>query len=262
MFLRGTVLMAAAVLIAPSLAHAQRTSLADRVAALEVRAANDQSGTDLVNQITQLRQEVQDLRGQLELLRQQLDTFKQSQRAQYLDLSGRLDRLEGGGSVTAGKLEPAPSQAAPPVAVESQPGFPLQPPSATASGDEQSAYQAAFDVLKSGNYVAAARQLRSFLDTYPSGQLAANALYWLGESYYVTQNYALAVEQFKTLLDRYPTHDKAPGAMLKLGLSQYGLRQNDAAIATLQQVGRRYPGTDVARIAEERLRSIQFTGNR
>jgi tol-pal system protein YbgF len=83
-------------------------------------------------------------------------------------------------------------------------------------------------------------------------------LYWLGESYYVTQNYALAEQQFQALLDRYPTHDKAAGALLKVGLSQYGLKQMDAAEATLSQVIQRYPDSDAARTADDRLRAIQL----
>ena len=102
--------------------------------------------------------------------------------------------------------------------------------------DERTAYNAAFDVLKAGDYVQSAQQFQQFLTDYPAGTYAPNALYWLGESYYVTQNYALAQQQFQALLDRYPTHDKAPGALLKVGLSQYGLHQADAAEATLQQV--------------------------
>ena len=84
-------------------------------------------------------------------------------------------------------------------------------------------------------------------------------MYWLGESYYVTQNYALALEQFQTLLNRYPTHDKAAGALLKVGLCQYGLRQLDAAQITLSKVVSRYPGTEAARSADDRLRAIQLS---
>ena len=87
-------------------------------------------------------------------------------------------------------------------------------------------------------------------------------MYWLGESYYVTQNYALAGDQFQSLLDRFPTHDKAPGALLKLGLSQYGLKQYPAAETTLRQVLQRYPNSDVARTADDRLRAMQLTGAR
>lgn len=98
----------------------------------------------------------------------------------------------------------------------------------------------------------------AFLQAYPSGVYAPNALYWLGESYYVTQNYALAAEQFRALMDRYPTHDKAPGSLLKLGLCEYGLGKVDAAERTLADVVNRYPGSDVARTADDRLKAIQL----
>lgn len=256
----SSCLLAMAMLLASPWATAQRASLADRVAALEQHAAGEQNGTELVNQISQLRADVQDLRGQVEMLQQQLDEAKKAQRAQYLDLSGRVDRLDG--------TTPAASAAAPQATAPSTVGSPVAVAApVTAQGgvpgkDEQSAYGHAFEALKSGDYVESARRLREFLAAYPGGQLAPNAIYWLGESYYVTQNYALAGEQFRLLLDRYPTHDKAPGALLKLGLSQYGQRQFEAASATLRQVLQRYPGTDVARTADDRLRALQLSGSR
>lgn len=256
----AAVTLLAAALLASPLAFAQRAaSLADRVAALEARASGDQNPTELVNQMTQLTAEVKNLRGQIEELQQQLEQAKQSQRAQYLDLSGRLDRLEGGTSSSAATADGA---APPSVPVAEVPDAAPAPRAAPAAGDEQGAYDYAFDALKTGDYAEAARRLRDFLATYPDGALAPNALYWLGESYYVTQNYQLASAQFRALLDRYPSHDKAPGALLKLGLTQYGLRQFDAADATLRAVLRRYPGTDVARIADDRLRAMQLAGDR
>ena len=126
--------------------------------------------------------------------------------------------------------------------------------------DERSAYNHAFDALKSGDYVESSRRLRDFLAAFPAGRYAPNALYWLGESYYVTQNYALAAEQFQALLDRFPGDDKAPGALLKLGLSQYGLKEFARAEATLRAVVARHPGTDIARTADDRLRSMATGG--
>jgi tol-pal system protein YbgF len=241
----------AAMLTASSLAWAQRTSLADRVAALEARAAGDQGGTELVNQISQLRAEVQELRGQIEQLQQQLEQARQGQRSQYLDLDGRLNRLEGGAApVAAPASAPAPSSR------------PASAPNAMAGMDERNAYTHAFDALKSGDYVESARRFRDFLAAHAGGQHAPNALYWLGESYYVTQNYALAGEQFQALLDRYSQHDKAPGALLKLGLVQYGLKDYAAADIILRQVVQRYPGSDVARTADDRLRAMQISGAR
>jgi tol-pal system protein YbgF len=269
-FLVPSVLAAALVAAAP--AGAQRASLADRVAALEQQAANAKGNVDLVNQLTALRGEVQAQRAQIEELQQQLGQLQQGSRSQYLDLDDRLNRLEG----TA-----APAATPPPAATTARPAA-TKPPAAGAAkaapaatpdstpavygdagalakgGDERSAYSAAFDTLRAGQYAEAATRFQDFLQRYPSGAYAPNALYWLGESYYVTQNYALAQQQFQALLDRYPTHDKAAGALLKVGLSQYGLKQFDAAAATLAQVSQRYPGTDAARTADDRLRAIQL----
>ena len=132
------------------------------------------------------------------------------------------------------------------------------PAPAAPAGDERAAYAVAFDALKAGEYAQSARLFQQFLQAHPSGSYAANARYWLGESYYVTQNYDLAREQFEVLLQQHPTHDKAPGALLKVGLSQYGARDVAAAEATLARVTTQYPGTDAARTADDRLRAIQL----
>ena len=155
---------------------------------------------------------------------------------------------------------PAPATGSvPAVAAEDRPPSVYGDRGTLALGEgEREAYDAAFDALKSGQYAESARLFQSFLGRYPGGSYAPNALYWLGESYYVTQNYPLAQEQFQALLDRYPTHDKAPGALLKVGLSQYGLQDLDGAERTLQDVVSRYPGSDAARTAADRLGAIQL----
>ena len=239
---------------APAFA-AQRASLADRVSALEQSAANSgQGNVELLNQVTALRAEVQSLRGDLEQLQQQLEQERESNKNQALDFDGRLQRLEGGAPAT-GAVSP-PAQAA--VSAERPPSVHGDRGALAATGDERSAYQAAFDTLKSGQYVESARQFQDFLAQYPDGTYAPNALYWLGESYYVTQNYDLAQQQFQTLLQRYPTHDKASAALLKLGLAQYGAKQYDAAEATLTAVQQQYPGSDAATTAADRLQAIRL----
>ncbi|TYT23075.1 tol-pal system protein YbgF [Luteimonas viscosa] len=255
----------AAALVAAAPAFAQRASLADRVAALELRAADNQGNVDLLNQLTALRSEVQALRAQIEELQQTNEQLRSTGRSQYLDLDGRLNRLEGGmqqpvqpgqegeapvGSPTAPAATTGPSDAPP--SVHGDPGLLAN------SADERGAYETAFDALKGGNYAESAQLFQAFLQAHPEGVYAPNARYWLGESYYVTQNYDLAREQFQALVDRYPTHDKAPGALLKVGLSQYGLRDLDGAEDTLSLVANRFPGTDAARTAEDRLHAIQL----
>jgi len=258
----------AAALVAAAPASAQRASLADRVAVLEQRAADNQGNVDLLNQLTQLRTEVQALRAQIEELQQQNEQLKSSGRSQYLDLDGRLNRLEGAGAmpppattgqVPAGNAPPAAAAAAAvQVPRDAPPRIHGDRGLVANTADERGAYETAFDALKTGRYADSAQLFQSFLQAYPEGAYAPNARYWLGESYYVTQNYQLAREQFQALVDRYPTHDKTPGALLKVGLSQYGLRDLDGAEATLARVASQYPGTDAARTAEDRLHAIQI----
>lgn len=254
----------AAALMAAAPASAQRMSLAERVALLEQQAGNNQSTMDLLRQVSMLKDEVVALRAQVEELTHQQQQARESARVQYLDLDGRLNRLEGGGA-PAGDAEggvpglgDAPAAQAPAAPSDPAPVVHGDPGAMDALEGEREAYDQAFAALRSGRYDEAARQFNSFLGYYPDGAFAPNALYWLGESYYVTQNYKLALEQFQRLIQRFPTHDKAPGALLKIGLSQQGLQQLDAAERTLAEVSSRFPGTDAARIAEDRLGSIRL----
>src|SRR5690606_24229902 len=261
------MMLVVAALVAATPAHAQKMSLADRVARLETQANNTQAMQDLLNQLAQLRTEVQDLRSTVEQLQHEQQQLQQRNRDQYLDLDGRLNRLEGGelpapppeisGAAAPAVTGPAASAAA--AAQADAPRVHGDPGSLALGADERSAYEAAFETLKAGEYDRSAQAFQVFIDAYPAGVYAPNALYWLGESYYATGNYALAGEQFRALMGRYPTHDKAPGAMLKLGLAQFGEGQVREAQATLEQVEAKYPGSDAARIASDRLRSIQLS---
>ena len=112
------------------------------------------------------------------------------------------------------------------------------------------------DKLKAGDYADAAQLFTSFLQLYPSGVYAPNALYWLGESYYVTQNYELALEAFQTLLSQHAGSRKEADALLKVGYCELALNRRAAGEDTLREVSVRYPGSEAAAKAESRLRTL------
>ncbi len=257
----ATSLVAAAALVAAAPAFAQRMSLAERIGLLEQQAGNNQATVDLLRQVNLLKEEVTSLRAQIEELGHEQEQLKGTTRAQYLDLDGRIDQIEGGSSqagLNPGRAAAAAAAPVPSVPAERSPNVYGDAGQLEQGAGERAAYDAAFDALKRGDYAQSARLFHSFIGHYPGGVYAPNALYWLGESYYVTQNYQLALEQFQALLQRYPTHDKAPGALLKTGLAQQGLKQETDAERTLIEVTTRYPGTDAARIAADRLGAIQL----
>lgn len=281
--------MAAVALVATAAVFAQaRPSLADRVARLEQQQAQAQASNqnvELLNRITDLQTENQSLRALLEKQQFELEQLKQRNRQQYLDLDGRLGRIESGVFAPPADAVVPP---APPAAADVQGGpapvpagqgpaenaataAPTAETSAQAGGeaagqsaavapamDERAAYDQAFDALKNGEYAEAARRFKDFLAAHPDGAFAPNAHYWLGESYYVTQNFELAMASFQALLDRFPDSAKAPDALLKLGYCQYELKQFNTARVTLGQVIERYPDSTVARLAQGRLRAMML----
>lgn len=167
---------------------------------------------------------------------------------------------------------PAPPMDAPPadpLAVPT-PTTPVAPPPAPVTVDttqipqagEQAAYEAAFAALREGRYAESARRFSSFLEQFPNGDLADNATYWLGESYYVTQNYRIALDTFRALLVQFPDSGKAADAMLKVGYCHYELREWAEAERQLNDVLARYPNTPVARLAQSRLNALRLEGRR
>ncbi|GMU43687.1 MAG: tol-pal system protein YbgF [Xanthomonadales bacterium PRO6] len=282
-----TAALVAAVCVAGS-AYAQgRLSLAERVEQLErqVQGGGDSSNlSELMLRNQELTQEVQNLRGLVEEQAFEIENLKKRQRDQYVDLDSRLQRLEGGGmTVPARPPVDAPVEAQAPQqlsAEEPVTGLPDpttlptrdMPPGAEAVGgvvaapamatsaEEKIVYEAAFEALKQGRYAESSQLFSAFLQQYPDGEFAANATYWLGESYYVTQNYEVALETFQKLLGKFPDSRKAPDGLLKVGYCQYELGDADRAAATLNDVVSRYPDTPVARLAQGRLRALRLDG--
>jgi len=263
----------AALLAAAPLPAQRQQSLAERVSSLEQQlqssaAQRGQVNNELLEQLLQLRSEVQALRGAIEKLEHENEQLKHSSRIQYLDIDSRLNRLEGTDSpprAEQGALSPLPNQTPqrPNGIVAGITATPAQAErtttSASAATDERTAYNLAFQALKTGDYGQSAQLFLDFLQTHPNGTYAPNALYWLGESYYAAGDYSMAQTQFNALIQRYPAHDKAAGGLLKLALSQLSQGNMQQAEEILAQVTTRFPGSDAARTAQERLQTLNLS---
>jgi len=263
-----SVLVLVAAIAAAGPVAAQKKSLGERVAALELQAATQQqsagqASVEQLNRLNQLQSEVASLRGLVEQLQNENEQLKQRGRDQYVDIDTRLQRLEGGGSAPPSPSTPrSPTPATAPAPAAPMPSAGTEAPAATPAAsnpaDEAAAYDAAFRALRAGDYVASARGFHDFLETYPNAALAPNAWYWLGESYYVTQNYELAAQSFDTVLRHFPDSNKAPDALLKMGFAKLELGDRAEGERVMQMVIDRYPGSENARLAAGRLRQLDL----
>jgi tol-pal system protein YbgF len=209
------------------------------------RVIENQSLIELANQLDQLQAQTQELRGQIETLRFESENAGNRQRQLYLDVDQRLQMIE---QSQARLLEP-------PVAVVDPAEVPAEPviERPALSGSDQDNYQAAFDMLRNGQYMQSAEAFRNFLLVFPSSPLADNAQYWLAETYYVQRQFTTALPAFQLVVESYPNSIKMPDALLKIGFCNYELQQWPAARAALEQVVREFPDTTAARLATQRL---------
>ncbi len=117
-------------------------------------------------------------------------------------------------------------------------------------------YSKGRDEFLSGLYSSARLTFTRLETEYPGHQLADNALYWVGESFYTQKEFEKALEFFDKTADKYPEGNKAPDALLKAGYSCIELGRAADAELRLRAVLDRYPGTEAASKAASRLATL------
>jgi tol-pal system protein YbgF len=217
--------------------HIKLNDLDTRLARIE-RVVSNQSLLDMANQVESLRSDVRAMRNDVDVLNHSLESARKQQKDLYADLDARLKALEGrgGAGAAAGTAAGAGDS-----------------PSADA---DKGAYQAAFDLLKAGQYDRAIAGFQAFLSTYPASGLADNAQYWLGEAYYVNKQFPESLAAFQRVVEKFPGSRKLPDALLKIGYCHYELKDYSAARSALEQVAAKYPDSASARLAQQRLEKM------
>lgn len=129
------------------------------------------------------------------------------------------------------------------------------PPAAQAA-DPIQLYQSAYRDYQRGNWDLAIEGFEDFLTANPGSDLADNAAYWIGESYYSQKKYREAIAQFDRVISQYPQSDRVPPALLKKGLGYIELGQRAQGIVQLQYVVHEHPASQEASLAREKLRSL------
>jgi tol-pal system protein YbgF len=141
------------------------------------------------------------------------------------------------GQISQSELQAAQAQSG--TAVAAAPN-----PAGAASGaggtTPEAKYKHAHNLLNQANYDGAQLALQAFLDEYPDNLLAGNAMYWLGETYYVRKRYDEAAVIFAEGFKNYPDGVKTPDNLLKLGKSLAALGSSEDACGTFTVLLERY----------------------
>lgn len=115
-------------------------------------------------------------------------------------------------------------------------------------------YQQGLDAMKAGDTVKAREFFTKFLDQNPRHKLAANAHYWIGETYYSEKNFEQAILEFQEVIKNFPEKEKVPAAMLKQGMAFKEIGDLKSASYIYKKLTEEYPKSEEAKIAKEKLR--------
>ena len=157
-------------------------------------------------------------------------------------------------------VRPAPvaTQPAPEGRAEARPTSAATPQRALVGANIAEQYRQAIMLYGRGKHAEARNAFQSVFDADTGGDLADNAMFWIGETYFAAKDYTNAVRYYMRVVNDYPSQNKAPDALLKTALVQ--ARTGDLALArrTLQQVIERYPYSSSASSAKAELERIKF----
>ena len=207
--------------------------------------------------VQSLTREVERLRGEIETARfeaggsgTQLEQFQR-----------RLDAIEA----RLGSIEQVASGVAPMPGFPGMPGAPLDPGAIApadptfdvavpASAPEE--YRQAVEQIRSGDFQGAIQRLREFLRQQPKSELADDAQYLIGESYFRSRDFNRAILEFNEVLLRYPKGDRVPAALLRQALAFAELGDKVDARLVLQKLVSEHGSSPEAEVGRRKIAEL------
>lgn len=244
-------------------AHQKIGTLQQQVRTLEERLVKleslvqSQGMVDLLSQLDALKGDVAKLRGQVEVQTHEIEGTQKRQKDFYVDLDTRVRRLESAEPEATPSATASPvSGAAPKKGAASATTPPLQNHVADPALENR-AYESALGLFKVGNYQGAIAGFQDFLKSYPNGNLASSAQYWIGNAHFALRDFKASITAQQQLVSQYPNSQKVPDAMLNIASSQQELGDATAARKTLEELVAKYPLSPAAELAQKRLGNLK-----
>jgi tol-pal system protein YbgF len=211
---------------------------------------------DLDVKTDRLRTELQNLQGRIDEIKFHAEKASNDTLSMHEEMMAKLkeqdDKIDSIRQEVETLKKPAPPFQ--PIISQPQPG--TTPPSSLEGDSGEEIYNEAYSKLKAGDREEARAKFKKFLEVYPHHELADNAQFWIGESYYREQQYEEAVLAFEEVIKKYPKGNKVPDAMLKEGLALSELGKGKEAKYVLKKLIEKYPRSEPAKIAKSKLEQM------
>jgi TolA-binding protein len=128
------------------------------------------------------------------------------------------------------------------------------PPPSTAGLSPTRMFDTAMADYAAGQFTLAVTGFEAFLRTFPRSEMADDAQFQIGESYFALNRWTDAIAAYNAVTQNYPMGDKVSQAFYKRGLAQERLGQIDAARESWNNVLQRTQESDpVHTLAQQNL---------
>jgi tol-pal system protein YbgF len=155
------------------------------------------------------------------------------------------DAASPGNSASPGTTAPAAADAS------AQDSKPAPPP------DPDVLYRSAYTDYTQGQYPLAIQGFQEYLQDYGDTDLASNAQFYIGDSYYLQKNFKDAVKEYDKCIEAYPDGNKAAAAYLKKGYALLAMGQKQNGERELTELIHKYPDSHEADLAQQRLHGLR-----
>jgi len=142
---------------------------------------------------------------------------------------------------------------------EAQPAPVAKPNPTQASGPEKQEYDHAYLSLRTGHTAESIAEFSAYLEKYPTGGLANNAQYWLGEAHRANHDNSAAQKAFNDVIEKYPDGAKVPDALLKLGYIAMDEKNPDKAKEYFNRIINDHPNSQPAVLAAKKLQQLNIS---
>lgn len=229
--------------------------------------------TNLKNDTTHLRAQMQVMREEV-ALQEDIDSLKvhivrlealvRDQTGELLrmraDMGQRVGALENQLQVLTTRITESDRQFSALVrrleSLQVQLSVPARPDTSAAqagSFDPGELYDLALRDYQRGSYDVAVRQFTQYIEYFPDSDLADDAQFYIGDSYYTQSLYTQALDAYEMLLDTYPGGSKVPATLLKIAFIKVARKEPAEARSFLDRVIGEFPDSEEAQLARMRL---------
>ncbi len=203
---------------------------------------------DLGQRVEALDARVRELLGRVDALERRPRPAAPAESPRLAQLEKQLGELARRVKALEERPQPAPEAG-------TRPAAPAEP-AASRPPTGRELYDKAYSLFQKGRYEDARRVFRKFLALYPKSDLADNAYFWIGESYYAQEQYEKAILAYDKVVQEFPRGDKVPSALLKQAFAFDAIGDPVDARILLKKLLREYPSSEQAEIARKKLRML------